>query len=139
MLRNFEQVALQTTGNVEPDHSGPVFDAVLKVEKWIKTANPEAIFVSSGSIKEAPWGWLPTEFTDPDVRGNRQWGLLRGHAAAELKTRFPKAKLVTLSRSTNEPPGVSDAQAITATAQRWANDGDANVKLTATLALKKLG
>lgn len=95
-----------------------VFGAVERVEEWIETSKPEAIFVSSGSIKEASFDWLPTELTDPDIRGNRQWGLVRGHAAVELKRRFPDAQLVTLSRSTNEPPGISDAQVMANTVRR---------------------
>lgn len=83
------------------------------------TESPDAIFITSGSIVSrkvtSPEGaqetvrYSTTGFNDLDARGLVAWGKIRVIAGGQLAEDFPKATVVTLSRSTNNMSEYSDA------------------------------
>ena len=89
---------------------------------------PEYIFVTSGSVTErisrpdangeTITTISSTALPEPDVRGVTGWGKARMVAGLQVGTDFPDAKLITLSRSTNNTGRYSDAEIMQQEMQR---------------------
>lgn len=102
--------------------------SISAVKEWIKTANPDAIFVLSGGLNNSN-DPTPSGFNTKDTKGNTAWGKARAVASKILIEHFPMAKIVTLSRSTNEEPGLSDAGGMTLALQKMTNEDLETIEL----------